>query len=120
MSDSIRIEGITAKGFHGVFPEEKRDGQLFIVDAVLSLDLTKAANSDDLAETVDYSAVAREIENEIKSGSYDLIEMLAGRIASGILEKYSLVHRVEVTVHKPEANLGVTFSDLSVTITRTR
>ena len=120
MSDQIRIEGVTAKGFHGVFPEEKRVGQLFMVDAVLHLDLAPAAESDDLALTVDYSEVARYIETEITSGSYDLIETLASRMASGIVEKYSLIKSVEITVHKPEADLGVTFTDLAVTLTRSR
>jgi dihydroneopterin aldolase len=120
MSDQIRIEGITAHGFHGVYPEEKKAGQPFMVDAVMTLDFTRACESDDLLMTVDYSDVARYIECEIKSGSYDLIETLAGKIANGILEKYSLVTQVEITVHKPEANLGVTFTDLAVTTVRQR
>ena len=120
MSDLIRIEGVTARGFHGVFPEEKREGQLFMVHALLHLDLTSAALSDDLALTVDYSAVAKYIESEIIAGSHNLIEKLAIQIADGILERYLLVEKVEVIVHKPQAALGVTFSDLSVSITRSR
>ncbi len=117
--DRIAVTGIAARGFHGVLPQEKRDGQTFLVDVALGVDTREAAASDDLARTVDYSAVAAEVVGLVSTGSFDLIETLAGRIADACLA-FDLVEAVEVTVHKPEAPVGVPFADVTVTIVRRR
>lgn len=119
-SDTITLTGITAIGYHGVFDHEKRDGQPFIVDAVLSLDLTQAAATDDLAQTAHYGEVAELIAGLIRGDPFDLIEKLAVTIAESILEGFSLVDGVEVTVHKPKAPIQVPFGDVSINVYRSR
>lgn len=117
--DRVAVHGITAQGFHGVFDHEKRDGQTFSVDVVLGVDTRPAAASDDLADTVDYGAVAAAVVAEIEGPSLDLVETLAQRVADACLA-FDGVHAVQVSVHKPEAPVGVPFSDVIVTIVRPR
>lgn len=118
-TDTIRLQGIRGYGYHGVLPEERRDGQEFVVDVALSVDATRAASSDNLADTVDYSAVAGDVIALIEGEALNLIESLADRVAAVILGR-NLVSQVTVTVHKPQAPVGVSVSDVSVTITRQR
>lgn len=118
--DTITLTGITAIGYHGVFDHEKRDGQPFIVDAVLSLDLAEAAATDDLTKTAHYGEVAEVIAGLIRGEAFDLIEKLAVSIADDILEGFSIVDAVEVTVHKPKAPIQVPFGDVSINVYRSR
>lgn len=120
MKDHISLLGISAIGFHGVFPDERRDGQIFSVDLKLFLDLEPASKSDDLELTVNYASVAAIAVEEIAGEPLDLIEALASRISSRILGDFPLIESIEVTVHKPSAPVGVNFSDISVTIVRSR
>lgn len=115
--DELRITGIQARGFHGLFDFEQRDGQLFLVDLLLHLDLKKAGNSDSIEDTVDYGAMTRRVKELIESGPYRLIERLAEVIATSLKEEFAL-STIEVTVHKPEAPVGVKVDDISVTIRR--
>lgn len=123
MTDRITLTGLRAFGRHGVFAHERRDGQEFLVDVVLHVDLTTASKSDALADTVDYGAVA-DIAVRIVSGDpYDLIESVAGRIADEVLADERLAGKVqsaEVTVHKPSAPIPHEFADAAVTVTRGR
>ncbi|MCQ2000253.1 dihydroneopterin aldolase [Arthrobacter zhaoxinii] len=118
--DRITLTGITATGFHGVFPEERRDGQPFIVDLVLYTDLGPAAATDDLTLTAHYGEVAEQVVQVITGEPLNLIEALAGRIADAVLAGFSVLGAVEVTVHKPKAPITVEFGDVAVTIHRER
>ncbi len=115
--DRIAITGVTAIGRHGVFEHERRDGQPFIVDAVLYTDIRAAAETDDLLQTAHYGEVAELICALISGPAYDLVETLAERIAARILLKFA-VAAVEVTVHKPKAPIQVPFGDVTVSIYR--
>ena len=106
-------------GHHGVLADERRDGQEFVVDVALTLDLARAAASDDVADTVHYGELAEAIVAAIERDPVDLIETLAERIAALVLE-HAAVHEVVVTVHKPHAPIRVPFDDVAVTITRSR
>lgn len=119
MPDQILITGIRGTGHHGVFAEERRDGQEFIVDVALDVDLRRSASSDDLADTVDYGIVASDIHALITGEPHDLIETLAEDIASACL-RHAAVESVTVTVHKPQAPITVPFDDVAVRITRSR
>ena len=119
MNDQIVIKGISAKGFHGVLDHEKRDGQTFVVDVVMEVDLAPAGASDDLADTVNYAEVAGDVVGIIEGESLDLIEAVAGRIATAVLTR-PLVEAVEVVVHKPEAPVGYPFTDVQVRVRRER
>jgi dihydroneopterin aldolase len=119
MSDQIALRGLQAFGYHGVLPEERREGQRFIVDAVLSVDSRFAAASDDLNDTVDYGGLAQRLLAAVESDPVNLIETLAQRLA-GICLASERVSAVEITVHKPEAPTGVNLDDVTITITRDR
>ena len=117
--DRLQIRGIECFGHHGVFEFERREGQPFVIDLVLGLDTRLAAASDDLHDTVDYGSLVAAVKAAVESDPVDLIETLAQRIANVCL----LGDRVQwttVTVHKPEAPIDATFSDVALTITRTR
>lgn len=119
MSDRIALKGISAKGFHGVLDFEKRDGQTFVVDVEMEVDLAPAGTSDDLVDTVNYAEVAGDIVDLIAGESLDLIEALADQIAAKVLTR-PLVEAVTVTVHKPQAPVGHPFTDVAVTVERLR
>ena len=120
MSDTIRLTGITAEGFHGVLDFEKSQGQLFRVDAALSVDLQAAGRSDDLEDTVSYAGIAELIEDSVTGRPFELIEALAENIAQRVLLFDARIEGAEITVHKPQAPLEQSFADVSVTVERTR
>lgn len=117
--DRIHITGLRALGFHGVLPEERRDGQTFVIDVSIALALELAAAHDDLAETVDYGELASRIVANVESEPVDLIETVAGRICTLVLAD-SRIDEVTVTLHKPQAPISVPFADVAVTLTRRR
>ena len=119
-SDLIKLSSVTAIGYHGVFDHEKRDGQPFITDVVLHIDVSAAAQTDDLSKTADYGAVAETIVAMVTGEAFDLIETLSVRMAERILADFPVVDAVEVTVHKPKAPIQVPFGDVSVTVLRSR
>jgi dihydroneopterin aldolase len=119
MRDRITLTGLRVFGRHGVFDHEKRDGQDFLVDITVWLDLTAAAASDDLTRTLHYGELAELAAGIIGGPPCDLIESVAGRIADEVLAD-ERVHTVEVTVHKPSAPIPLSFADVAVTVHRAR
>jgi len=117
--DRITVSGVRAYGHHGVLPAERARGQQFVADAVLWLDTREAAASDNLSRTVNYAEVAGRIADIISGQPVALIETLAQRLVTACLA-YDQVQEAEVTVHKPEAPVGVPVRDVSVTIRRGR
>ncbi|MDL5352830.1 dihydroneopterin aldolase [Microbacterium sp. zg-YB36] len=117
--DEIAVTGIRAFGHHGVYPDERRDGQEFVADVVLHLSTERAAASDDVADTVHYGELAEQVAAILAGDPVDLLETLAARIADAVLAR-DLVERVRVTLHKPAAPIPVPFDDVTVTITRGR
>ena len=117
--DRIRLAGVRGRGFHGVFEHERREGQEFVVDVELAADLAPAGASDDLADTVNYGEIGAEVLARIEGEPFDLIERLAEVIASDAL-RHSEVDEATVTVHKPQAPVGVPFTDVTVTVVRRR
>ena len=119
MSDAIALTGLVVRGFHGVFATERRDGQDFVIDAVLELDTRPAAESDDLASTVDYGGLATRLADVVGGEPVDLIETLAARLADVCLADPRVAAAI-VTVHKPSAPIPLRFADVAVTIRRER
>lgn len=118
-ADRISVRGIEAFGYHGVLPEEREQGQLFVVDLDVRVDVSAAAATDDLAQTIDYSVLAKEVVSLVQGDPHDLIETVAVLIAQQVLT-HAGVFSVEVTVHKPQAPVGVPFTDVAVTVERSR
>ena len=119
MSDSITLTGLRASAFHGVFDHERRDGQVFVIDVTVWLDLSAAARGDELGKTIHYGELAEEVVGAVERDPVDLIETVAERIA-GVVLTHDAAERVRVTVHKPSAPITVPFDDVAVTIERVR
>ena len=117
MRDAIRLTGLRVRGHHGVLPEERRDGQEFVVDVVLHLDVRAAVASDDVGDTVHYGELASRLAEVVAGEPVDLIETLATRLAEVCLS-YDRVERAEATVHKPDAPIPLDFADVAVTVVR--
>ena len=121
LRDEILLEGMRFYGYHGVHPEEQRLGQRFVVDVALTVDLQAAGESDDLAETVSYSAAYTEIRRIVEGPPRKLIEAVAEDIASALLALDGRVQRVQVRVAKPEAPVkGSVLDAVAVRIMRHR
>jgi dihydroneopterin aldolase len=106
--DRILLEGMIFHGYHGTLPAERELGQPFVVDVELRLDLRPAGLSDDLAQTVDYGEVHRRVREIVEGAPVNLTETVAERIATTILENYSLVEICRVKIAKPHVRLGTT------------
>ena len=115
--DQIVISGIRGTGHHGVFDHERRDGQDFAVDITLHLAPSRASQSDDLNDTVDYGAVSQAVFDRIVGEPVSLIETLAELIAADVLSIPG-IEQVEVTVHKPQAPIPVPFDNVALKILR--
>lgn len=118
-SDRITLTGLRAYGRHGVFDFERADGQDFVVDVTLELDLTPAATTDDVTETVHYGELADRLVAIVTGPPVALIETLADRLVMACLDDVR-VTSATVTVHKPKAPIAHSFTDVAVTIRRTR
>ncbi|AZI58917.1 dihydroneopterin aldolase [Nakamurella antarctica] len=117
MTDRIALTGLKIFGHHGVFDFEKRDGQDFIADITCWLDLTQAAKSDNVTDTLHYGELAEFAASVIGGAPRDLIETVAAEIADGVMERWPVI-AVEVTVHKPGAPIPLAFTDVAVTMRR--
>ena len=118
-ADEITLTGLRVFGRHGVYDDERRVGQDFVVDVTLRLDTRRAAATDDVADTVHYGELAERIAAIVGGDPVDLLETLAARIADEVLTA-DLVRSVRVTVHKPDAPIPLAFDDVAVTIERGR
>jgi len=120
MSDQIVLTGIHGFGYHGLFEQERKDGQDFFVDLTLSVDLKAGSQSDSIADTVNYAEITDLVVEEITSNPVNLIEKLAARIAERVLNQHIKVSSVTVTVHKPQAPVATQLKDIAVVVTRSR
>ena len=116
--DKIYINNLEFIGFHGVFPEEKKLGQKFLVSLELIVDTREAGKTGDLTKSVHYGLVAQGVERVFLEKSIDLIETCAENIAEMVLKKYELVKEIKVIVKKPWAPLQMHFENVAVEISR--
>lgn len=119
MTDRVVLTGLRARGRHGVLARERADGQEFVVDVTVWLDLADASRSDALADTLDYGTLARRAAEIVGGPPCALIETVAGRIADEVMAD-ERAHAVEVTIHKPEAPIPAEFADVAVVVRRSR
>lgn len=120
LMDKMIIDEMEFYGYHGVFPEENKLGQTFIVSLTLSLDLEEAGLTDDLTKTVDYAAVYDRVKSIVQGEPVKLIETVAQRIASDLLTVYTQIEEVAVKVRKPHPPFDITFSGVTVHLNRKR
>jgi 7,8-dihydroneopterin aldolase/epimerase/oxygenase len=120
MTDVIEILDLRLLGVHGVLAEERDRAQPFSVDIRATLDTGAAQASDDLADTVDYGALAQVAADVVSGRSYQLLEALAGRLADALLIGDSRLESVEVTVRKLRPPLALHVASTGVRVTRSR
>jgi dihydroneopterin aldolase len=120
MSDRIFVKGLALHATHGVMAHEAKVGQTFTLDLDLEIDLSAAANSDKVADTVSYDKVVDCVSEAFCTQRYRLIEAAAGRVAEAVLAAFPRVRSVRVTIHKPHAPIAATFDDVGITLVRSR
>ena len=117
--DLIKITGIKAFGFHGVFESEKKSGQEFIVDIEYKYETTNAIDNDEIEQAIDYGSVISKVKSIVETGSKNLIETVADEIAIELLSNFK-INWVKVTLHKPHAPVDISFKDISVVVERSK
>ena len=119
MAGTIALSGLRVRGRHGVYDFERAQGQDFVVDVRLELDLAPAAASDDVTDTVHYGELAERLAAIVAGEPVNLLETLADRLVTACLAD-ERVTAAEVTVHKPQAPIPLEFADVAVTLRRSR
>jgi len=118
--DRMLLKRIVFYGYHGVYPEENRLGQKYIVDLDLRLDLSQAAQSDDVNDTVNYAEIHALVKEIVEGPPVKLIETLAEKIASAVLGTYTSIIEAGVSVTKPNPPFDITFDGVTVELRRKR
>lgn len=118
--DKILIRGLRIFAFHGVNPEEKEDGQLFIVDLTASLDLQHACETDGLENTVSYAKIIKTIRRVMQASKNDLLEFTAQQVIDAVFAEYPPVRQIEIRLKKPDAPIQADFDYVAVELTRGR
>jgi dihydroneopterin aldolase len=111
---TILIEALDIYAYHGVFSEEERLGQRFLIDLALDVDLTASADSDALADTVDYGAVVATVSEAFTARRHQLLEAAARHVALAVLDGFAPVRRVAVTLRKPAPPIPATLGAVGV------
>ena len=118
--DKILIKGLRLFAYHGVNPEEKRDGQEFVLDMALSADLSRARESDNLNDTVNYAAVRKTVQRAFTEKGYDLIERAAEAVCRAVLAEHPRVQEITLLLKKPQAPMNAVFEYVAVEVTKRR
>lgn len=116
--DKIKIENLEIFANHGVFPEENKLGQKFLVSAILYTDTRKAGKTDELTASIHYGEVSQFIDAYMKSHTYQLIERVAEALAEELLVRTALLEKVQIEVKKPWAPVGLPLETVAVEIER--
>jgi dihydroneopterin aldolase/2-amino-4-hydroxy-6-hydroxymethyldihydropteridine diphosphokinase len=116
--DEIRIDNLEVFAYHGVRPEEKSNGQVFYVNAILYTDIRPAGKEDDLSLSTNYGEICHFINNWMREKTYDLIETVAEGLAEQLLLNFGSINELELEIRKPQAPVGLPFESVSVRIRR--
>ena len=109
-ADRIILQGMRFYGFHGVNPEEKVQGQSYLVDLEAEVDLARPGGTDALDDTVSYTHLYRAIRAIMEGDPRNLLERLAQEVAERLLAEFPL-EAVTVTVKKPNPPIKGSFID---------
>lgn len=118
--DKIIIKDLKLYAYHGVNPEEKVQGQNFILDIICKLDLKKPCQTDNVDDTVSYAQIIKLVKKVFVAEKYDLIEKAAQVVADAILDTFGQIEKVKITLKKPEAPIKADFGYVAVEIKRER
>lgn len=112
--EKIIIKGLKIFAYHGVNPEEKTDGQNFVLDITAELDTEKAYLNDNVEDTVSYAKIIKTAIAVFTEKSYDLIETAAHTVGTEIMKTYPKIEKVTVLLKKPEAPIKAEFDYVAV------
>lgn len=118
--DKIIVKGLNLFAYHGVNPEEKENGQNFIIDLEYYVDITNACQNDNIDDTVSYAKVVKTVRKAFTQEKYDLIEKAAQVVADAVLNDFDKIYRVDITLKKPQAPVSAQFDYMAVSISRER
>ncbi len=118
--DKVILKGLEIFAYHGVNPEEKEQGQRFVMDITAEADLQMACESDNVEDTISYSAMRKVITAAFCAEKYDLIERAAQVVCDAVLSNFPKVERVTVKLMKPDAPMNAVFEYAAAEITRSR
>jgi 7,8-dihydroneopterin aldolase/epimerase/oxygenase len=118
--DKIFVNQMEFYGYHGVFPEETKLGQRFVVDLMVLVDLKKAGQTDELEYSVNYGELFQVCKEIVEGKPYKLVEAVAEKIAETVLGQFTLVSEVTIKVIKPDPPIPGHYQSVAVEITRGR
>lgn len=118
--DKVILKGLEIFAYHGVNPEEKENGQKFVLDITVSADLSKPCQTDNVNDTVNYAALRKAATAAFCSEKFDLIERAAEVTCQAVLERFEQINEITLQVKKPEAPMNAVFEYAAVEITRSR
>ncbi len=116
--DTIFIEKLEVFARHGVYPEENKLGQKFLVSAELAVDTEEAGHTDDLTKSVNYGEVAHRITQIMQENTHKLIEAAAADVCENLLLEFPLIQQIRLKIEKPWAPVGLPLASVGVEITR--
>ena len=120
MNGRVHLKNMVFYGYHGNLAEENTLGQRFLIDLVLTLDIAKAARTDDLRHTIDYVRVYEICRRLVEHDRVKLLETLCNHILDRILEACPLVTKVEIIIRKPSVPMGGALDYVAVETSKTR
>lgn len=118
--DRMVLKRMVFYGYHGVYPEENKLGQKYFVDLDLRMDLSRAAQTDDVDDTINYAEIHALVKNIVEGPPVKLIETLTANIASTLLGTYTSIINITVSVTKPNPPFDITFDGVTVEMRRQR
>lgn len=116
--DKIRIQDLEVYGKHGVFPEEKKLGQKFLISVTLYTDLREAGKTDQLDKSIHYGLVCQKITQWFLEETYDMLEKIAETLCKKLLLEYHRLQKVQLEIKKPWAPIGLPLDYVSISIER--
>lgn len=118
--DKIKLKGLSFYGYHGLFPEENRLGQIFVVDLILYVPLKNAGKTDEMKYSIDYGMAYNVVREIVEGEPKNLIESVAETIAERLLEQFPTLHACQVEVSKPNPPIEGHYEAVAVEIYRER
>ena len=114
--EQILVQGLQVFGYHGVYEQEKEEGQTFLVNCVMDTSFTSAIHSDDVGETVDYGTVCLFIKKYFEEKAYDLLEKVADELATSIMYAFPGIEKIQIQITKPNAPIPMEFKSVGVRV----
>ena len=114
--EQILVQGLQVFGYHGVYEQEKEEGQTFLVNCVMDTSFASAIHSDDVGETVDYGTVCLFIKKYFEEKAYDLLEKVADELATSIMYAFPGIEKIQIQITKPNAPIPMEFESVGVRV----